>query len=258
MVAFFADDAGTRAQQQKKCRTKLLSFIAMVSFLQRLSDPPICCRTCLRGTQIITSCHKSIIITQHCCPCRWCVTGTPISRGLEDLQGLAAFLRLNPWADKQWWNTALQRPTEAGDPTAFARLLHVLRPALGGIMWRSAKKDVAGELQLPVQSCSITHLALSAVERHWYTRQHQVRFSHYLSPSQKRGLALSLCIQASVYPWCLNMISAWKSLSLDHTTNLSIMLGWKLHSLSVKLDCLLLSNHMVQSDQTLKSMGDSP
>lgn len=102
------------------------------------------------------------------------MTGTPISRGLEDLQGLAAFLRLNPWSDKQWWGTALQRPTEAGDPVAFSRLLRVLRPALGGIMWRSAKRDVANELQLPLQSCSVTHLALSAVERHWYTRQHQV------------------------------------------------------------------------------------
>lgn len=63
-------------------------------------------------------------------------------------------------------------------------------------MWRSAKKDVAGELQLPVQSCSITQLVLSAVERHWYTRQHQVRFSQYLLPRSERVSALSLCIQA--------------------------------------------------------------
>lgn len=121
------------------------------------------------------------------------MTGTPISRGLEDLQGLAAFLRLNPWSDRQWWGTALQRPTEAGDPVAFSRLLRVLRPALGGIMWRSAKRDVVNELQLPLQSCSVTHLALSAVERHWYTRQHQVGLERQMGTTANCTLAFACC-----------------------------------------------------------------
>jgi E3 ubiquitin-protein ligase SHPRH len=33
---------------------------------------------------------------------RWCVTGTPVHRGLEDLQGLALFLGCAPWSDRTW------------------------------------------------------------------------------------------------------------------------------------------------------------
>jgi len=39
---------------------------------------------------------------------RWAVTGTPISRGLEDLYGLLYFLGAAPWDDRRWWSAALQ------------------------------------------------------------------------------------------------------------------------------------------------------
>lgn len=51
----------------------------------------------------------------------------------------------------------------------------ILRPAGGGLMWRSSKADVAGELGLPPQHERATPLQLSAVERHFYNRQHQVQ-----------------------------------------------------------------------------------
>lgn len=44
---------------------------------------------------------------------RWGVTGTPISRGAEDLYGLLAFLRADPFDDKGWWDRVLQRPYES-------------------------------------------------------------------------------------------------------------------------------------------------
>ncbi len=50
-----------------------------------------------------------------------------------------------------------------------------LRPAAGGLMWRSSKADVAAELGLPPQRERLTALQLSAVERHFYNRQHQAR-----------------------------------------------------------------------------------
>lgn len=50
----------------------------------------------------------------------------------------------------------------------------ILRPAGGGLMWRSSKADVAAELGLPPQHERCTPLQLSAVERHFYNRQHQV------------------------------------------------------------------------------------
>lgn len=45
---------------------------------------------------------------------RWCITGTPLSRGLEDLFGLLYFLRAAPLHDKFWWARVCQRPYEAG------------------------------------------------------------------------------------------------------------------------------------------------
>jgi hypothetical protein len=56
-----------------------------------------------------------------------------------------------------------------------ARLLAALRPGGGGLMWRTAKADVAHELGLPPQHARLSRLALSAIERHFYARQHQAR-----------------------------------------------------------------------------------
>lgn len=52
-----------------------------------------------------------------------------------------------------------------------------LRPGGGGLMWRTAKADVAAELGLPPQHARLARLALSAIERHFYNRQHQVPHS---------------------------------------------------------------------------------
>lgn len=49
----------------------------------------------------------------------WCeqaVTGTPLSRGLEDLQGLMVFLRAEPWCDRAAWIRAIQNPCTMGHP----------------------------------------------------------------------------------------------------------------------------------------------
>ena len=54
----------------------------------------------------------------------------------------------------------------------------MLVPAAGGLMWRSAKRDVAAELGVPPQRHRLQPLHLSAIERHFYNRQHQVRLSH--------------------------------------------------------------------------------
>lgn len=47
--------------------------------------------------------------------CRWAVTGTPMSSGLGDLQGLLSFLGSDPWGAKYWWNRVCQNPAQDGD-----------------------------------------------------------------------------------------------------------------------------------------------
>ena len=51
----------------------------------------------------------------------------------------------------------------------------MLRPAEGGLLWRTAKADVAHEISLPPQAHRITYLTLNAIERHFYMEQHKVR-----------------------------------------------------------------------------------
>ncbi len=55
-----------------------------------------------------------------------------------------------------------------------ARVLGLLRPAQGGLLWRSAKADVRHELSIPSQHHRLTPVQLSAIERHFYNRQHRV------------------------------------------------------------------------------------
>ena len=56
----------------------------------------------------------SRIIYVPCSVHRWAVTGTPLSRGLEDLFGLFAFLKCSPYDARYWWMRAIQRPYESG------------------------------------------------------------------------------------------------------------------------------------------------
>ena len=59
-------------------------------------------------------------------------------------------------------------------PAGKEQLLQILSPVQGGLMWRNSMADVAADLGLPPQHQVMTTLQLSAIERHFYTRQHQV------------------------------------------------------------------------------------
>ena len=88
----------------------------------------------------------------------------------------------------------------------WERLVALLRPAGGGLMWRSSKADVAAELGLPPQRERLTPLSLSAIERHFYHRQHQARVFTFAKFSQMTvsalpRLALFTCrMDAKMYP----------------------------------------------------------
>ncbi|XP_009080293.1 PREDICTED: LOW QUALITY PROTEIN: E3 ubiquitin-protein ligase SHPRH-like, partial [Acanthisitta chloris] len=98
---------------------------------------------------------------------RWCVSGTPVQRGLEDLYGLVLFLGVDPYWVKHWWDQLLYRPYCRKNPQPLYSLI-------AKIMWRSAKKDVIDQIQIPPQTENIHWLHFSPVERHFYHRQHDV------------------------------------------------------------------------------------
>ncbi|XP_016854276.2 E3 ubiquitin-protein ligase SHPRH isoform X2 [Anolis carolinensis] len=98
---------------------------------------------------------------------RWCVSGTPVQRGLEDLYGLVLFLGADPYWVKYWWDQLLYRPY-------CRKNTQPLYSFIAKIMWRSAKKDVIDQIQIPAQTEDIHWLHFSPVERHFYHRQHEV------------------------------------------------------------------------------------
>ncbi|XP_054248924.1 E3 ubiquitin-protein ligase SHPRH isoform X2 [Indicator indicator] len=98
---------------------------------------------------------------------RWCVSGTPVQRGLEDLYGLVLFLGVDPYWVKHWWDQLLYRSYCRKNPQPLYSLI-------AKIMWRSAKKDVIDQIQIPPQTENVHWLHFSPVERHFYHRQHEV------------------------------------------------------------------------------------
>uniref|UniRef100_A0A3Q3EHD0 SNF2 histone linker PHD RING helicase n=1 Tax=Labrus bergylta TaxID=56723 RepID=A0A3Q3EHD0_9LABR len=98
---------------------------------------------------------------------RWCVSGTPVQRGLEDLYGLVLFLGVDPYWVKYWWYQLLYRPYRRGNTEP---LYHVIAQ----LLWRSAKKDVIDQIQIPPQTEEFHWLHFSPVEGHFYHRQHEV------------------------------------------------------------------------------------
>ncbi|KAF7666915.1 hypothetical protein LDENG_00087420 [Lucifuga dentata] len=98
---------------------------------------------------------------------RWCVSGTPVQRGLEDLYGLVLFLGVDPYWVKHWWDQLLYRPYRRGNTEPLYNLI-------GQLLWRSAKKDVIDQIQIPPQVEEVHWLQFSPVEGHFYHRQHEV------------------------------------------------------------------------------------
>ncbi|TSO25161.1 E3 ubiquitin-protein ligase SHPRH [Bagarius yarrelli] len=98
---------------------------------------------------------------------RWCVSGTPVQRGLEDLYGLVLFLGVDPYWVKYWWDQLLYRPYRHGNTLP-------LYGVIAQLLWRTAKKDVIDQIQIPPQTEEIHWLNFSPVEGHFYHRQHEV------------------------------------------------------------------------------------
>ncbi|KAG8079306.1 hypothetical protein GUJ93_ZPchr0007g5579 [Zizania palustris] len=133
-------------------------------------------RLCLDEAQMVESSKTSVtemamrLNAQH----RWCITGTPIQRRLDDLFGLLCFLRTSPFDTYRWWVDIIRDPYERGDMIA----MHYTHKFFKEIMWRSSKIHVSRELQLPPQEECFSWLTFSSIEEYFYQKQHGTCMDH--------------------------------------------------------------------------------
>lgn len=93
---------------------------------------------------------------------RWAVTGTPIQNSTIDLFALMTFLRFEPFSDRSYWNSLIQRPLAQGQPKGLTRLQVIMAT----ISLRRTKDKVL--IDLPPKVIETCFLELSPEERQLY------------------------------------------------------------------------------------------
>ena len=93
----------------------------------------------------------------------WCVTGTPISNSIHDLQGLLVFLDHDPYASDREFNHLYNTYT-CGDSSALTKM----RGLMASVVWRHSKAQVQHEFHLPPIADTSILVSIDGQERAIY------------------------------------------------------------------------------------------
>lgn len=101
---------------------------------------------------------------------RWCVTGTPVLRGLSDIEGLMAFLRVPLFCEKLYWKSRIELPISRGENAHMEKVFRFLR----SLCWRTSMAEAIArnELNIPPPEQHLRLHELRTIERVFYSRQH--------------------------------------------------------------------------------------
>uniref|UniRef100_A0A0X3PX32 Helicase ATP-binding domain-containing protein n=1 Tax=Schistocephalus solidus TaxID=70667 RepID=A0A0X3PX32_SCHSO len=110
---------------------------------------------------------------------RWCVTGTPAEKSIDDFYGLLTYLRVEPFCHRHYWNCLLYQPfltvvrqsqqkTEKDFAEAISKTSLVT--VLSQILWRNTKSLVGNQLTLPTVCEKIHWVDFTSVERYIHDR----------------------------------------------------------------------------------------
>lgn len=155
-------------------RRAILSFFSRLRFrnpkrFMAIPAPLPCVRwwrVCLDEAQMIEASSGGITKTAEMAlrlsaVNRWCATGTPIEKSLNDVQGLLMFLKVDPYSIPHWWRECLYEPYCRGKKQPLEEVLR-------NLLWRTAKRDVLDQINIPSQTEDIHWLSFSPIEEHFY------------------------------------------------------------------------------------------
>uniref|UniRef100_A0A5K3EVH6 E3 ubiquitin-protein ligase SHPRH n=2 Tax=Mesocestoides corti TaxID=53468 RepID=A0A5K3EVH6_MESCO len=107
---------------------------------------------------------------------RWCVTGTPAEKSLIDFYGLLAYLRVEPFSYRHYWNGMLYQPfieairsAEGVDLTTRISTTALVR-VFSRLLWRNTKALIGDQLKLPSVTEQIHWVDFTTVERYIHDR----------------------------------------------------------------------------------------
>ncbi|KAF0990346.1 hypothetical protein HZS_2864, partial [Henneguya salminicola] len=108
-------------------------------------------------------------ISQMCCYIksvnRWCVTGTPIHRSLDDVEGIFSLISYNPFQNRDIFKKFFYHELSLGKTD---NLVNVFRQ----IMRRTEKSDIENELEIPGVENIVISLDFDPIELHYYLEYH--------------------------------------------------------------------------------------
>ena len=120
------------------------------------------------------------------CTYRWCLTGTPMQNGVDEMYSLVKFCRIRPYSDwtkfSKDFSRPLKRKYEAGRDRAMDQLQALLRAIL---LRRTKTSKIDGKpiLQLPAKSTVEDRAVLSEDELSFYKgleQKAQIQFNKYV------------------------------------------------------------------------------
>ncbi|KAL6739926.1 hypothetical protein Aduo_013323 [Ancylostoma duodenale] len=121
-------------------------------------------RICLDESQLVESKVKAA--AKMCSLLRarnhWCVSGTPLSKSVNDLYGLICFLGLFPYYIDAVWEHYVFNPWTIGQKEAMVNLMTQL-------LWRNSKEDVADQLDNIIRRDRLIELSFSPIEERLYS-----------------------------------------------------------------------------------------
>ncbi|KAK6749536.1 hypothetical protein RB195_001882 [Necator americanus] len=121
-------------------------------------------RICLDESQLVESKVKAA--SRMCSFLRaryhWCVSGTPLSKSVNDLFGLISSIGLFPYYIDAIWEHYFFNPWTVGKKTAMINLMVQL-------LWRNTKEDVADQLDKIIREDRLIELSFSPIEERLYS-----------------------------------------------------------------------------------------